>query len=179
MWRLPWDKRLLISENRCTPCRGKPDQHATCIPRSVRIWFQTIRILRGQCIAAIREPLMRKKGSRHNLQHAGWLICGSIPSFSPEPTNEVVGLSQAYVNNKLLGLLSPYHRHAIGTFNTSSRGPTDRSLTDTGKGYSLSGTDFPHTTPRPCQPTVSTFHQRAVPHLQFNHSLPNIPRFKF
>jgi hypothetical protein len=31
--------------------QGKPDQHATRIPRSVRIWSQTIRISRGQRIA--------------------------------------------------------------------------------------------------------------------------------
>jgi hypothetical protein len=46
------NKRLLISEshgdsNRCTPCRGKPDQHATCFSRSVRVWSKTIRISRG------------------------------------------------------------------------------------------------------------------------------------
>jgi hypothetical protein len=31
--------------------QGKPDQHATCIPRSVHVWSQTIRISQGQCIA--------------------------------------------------------------------------------------------------------------------------------
>jgi hypothetical protein len=49
-------KRLLISEshddpNRCTPYRGKHDQHATRFSRSVRVWSTTIRISRGPHIA--------------------------------------------------------------------------------------------------------------------------------
>jgi hypothetical protein len=35
--------------------QGKPDQHATRIPRSVLIWSQTIRISRGQRIATLYE----------------------------------------------------------------------------------------------------------------------------
>jgi hypothetical protein len=31
-----------------------------------------------------------KKGSQHNPQHVDWPIRGSVPSFSPEPTNEAV-----------------------------------------------------------------------------------------
>jgi hypothetical protein len=53
------------------------------------------------------------------------------------------------------------------------RGPTHRSLTDTGGGYNLGGADLPHTTPRPFQPAISTFHLRAPPGLQFNHGLLN------
>jgi hypothetical protein len=41
-------------------------------------------------------------------------------------------------------------------------GPTHRSLTDTGGGYNLGGVDLPHTTLRPSQPTVSTFHLRPL-----------------
>jgi hypothetical protein len=41
------------------------------------------------------------------------------------------------------------HQHAIGTFNTCSRGPTHWSLTDTGGDYNLGGAGLPHTTPRP------------------------------
>jgi hypothetical protein len=104
-----------------------------------------------------------KKGTRHNSQHTDWPIHGSVPSFSHKPTNEAVSLSQASVKDKLLGLLDPYHQHAIGTFKTCSRGPTYRSLTNTGGGYNLGGTSFPHTTPRPSQPAVSTFHLRAPP----------------
>jgi hypothetical protein len=50
------NKRLLISEshdnsNRCTPSRGKPDQHATRFPLSVHVWSKTIRISRNPHIA--------------------------------------------------------------------------------------------------------------------------------
>jgi hypothetical protein len=113
-----------------------------------------------------------KKGSWHNLQHAGWPIRGSVPSFSPTTANKVVGKSQASIDNRLLGLSGLYHQHAIGTFNTCSRGPTHWCLTDSGEGYSLEGAIFSRTTPRPFQPAVFTFHLRASSGLQFNQVLP-------
>jgi hypothetical protein len=87
---------------------------------------------------------------------------------SPTTANGAVGKSQAYVDNWLLGLSGSYHRYAIGTFNTCSRGSTHRSLTDTGEGYNLGGVGLPHTTTWPSQPVVSTFHIRVPPGLQFN-----------
>jgi hypothetical protein len=120
-----------------------------------------------------RGTAPEKKGSRHNPQRAGWPIRrsipslspepagwpirGSIPNFSPEPAIEGVGVKPSSVSNQLLVLLDPYHRHAIGMFNTCSRGPTHRSLTDTSGGYNLRDSGFPHTTPRHSQPVVSTF----------------------
>jgi hypothetical protein len=58
------NKRLLISEshgdlNRCTSCRKKPDQHATCSPHSVHVWPKTIRISRGPHIATIHIVINR------------------------------------------------------------------------------------------------------------------------
>jgi hypothetical protein len=84
-----------------------------------------------------RVTAPKKKGSRHNPQHTGWPICGSVPSFSLEPTNEAVEKAKTSINSKLLGLLGPYHRHAIGTFNTCSQVSTHRSLMDTGRGYHI------------------------------------------
>jgi hypothetical protein len=84
-----------------------------------------------------------KKGSRHNPHNVVWPICGSVHSFSHKPTNEAVDLSHAFVDDKLLGLLEPYHQHAIGTFNTCSRGPTHRSLIDIGGGYNFVGAGLP------------------------------------
>jgi hypothetical protein len=49
------------------------------------------------------------------------------------------------------------HQHTIGTFNTCSRGPTHRSLTDTSRRYNLGGADLPHTTPRSFQPIILHF----------------------
>jgi hypothetical protein len=57
--------------------------------------------------------------------------------------------SHTSINSRLLCLPGPYHRHAIGTFNTCSWGPTERSLTDTGGDYNLEGANFQRTTPRP------------------------------
>jgi hypothetical protein len=154
------NKRLLISEshgdaNRCTLCRGKPDQHATCFPLSVRVWSSTICISCGPHIATFHEVFnsdghihcSRGKGSQHNLQHAGWSIHVSVPSFSPGSAIEAVGVKPPSVDGRLLGLPGPYHRHVIGTFNTWSRGPPHRSLIDTDGGYSFRGAGLPHTTP--------------------------------
>jgi hypothetical protein len=62
---------------------------------------------------------------------------GTHLSFSPKTAIEAIILSQAPVNGPLLGLSSPYHRHAISTFNTCSQVTTPRSLTDTGGGYHI------------------------------------------
>jgi hypothetical protein len=175
------NKQLLISEsrddlNRCTPWRRKPDQHATRFPHSVRVWSTTIRISCGSHIATFHTPSTylnrsttpKKKGFWHNSQHTGWSIRESVPSFSATTTHGAMGKSQASVDIWLLGLPDPYHRHTIGTFNACSRGPTHRSLTDTDGGYNLRGVSLSHTTPRPFQPVVSTFHLRTPPSLQFN-----------
>jgi hypothetical protein len=113
--------------------------------------------------------LLRKRASDTIPSTRGRSIHVSVSSFSPKPTNKVVSLSQAFVDDELLGLLGPCHQHAIGTFNTCSRGPTHQFLIDTGGDYSLEGASFSHSTPRPSQLTVSPFHLRAPPSLQFNH----------
>jgi hypothetical protein len=109
-----------------------------------------------------------KKGSRHNPQQAGWLIRGSIPSFSPELANEAGGVSQAPDDDQLLGLPGPYHRHAIGTFNTFSWGPTEQSLIDTGGGYNLGGAGSPHTHSPTFPTSYLPFPLVALPDLHFN-----------
>jgi hypothetical protein len=60
---------------------------------------------------------------------------GPHPVSLLRSTKEEVGLSQAYIDGKLLSLPGSYHRHAIGTFNTCSWGLTHWSLTDTSEGY--------------------------------------------
>jgi hypothetical protein len=71
------------------------------------------------------------------------------------------------------------HQHMIGTFNTCSRGPTHWSLIDTRGGYCLEGAGFAHTTPRPSQPAVFTFHLGAPPGLQFNQVLATKSKCRF
>jgi hypothetical protein len=176
---------VLISESRgdsnwCTPWRGKSDQHTTRIPLSVRVWSQTICISCGQCIATFREVVNRF--IQIYCPREEGLPTQSTSRRSSDPRVRTQLLShkrQASVDNQLLGLPSSYHRHAIVTFNTCSRGPTHRSLTDTGGGYSLEGVGFPHTTPQPSQLTVSPFHLRAPPSLQFNQDLSTKLEFEF
>jgi hypothetical protein len=109
-----------------------------------------------------------KKGSRHNRQHAGRPIRGSVPSFSPEPANEAGGVSQAPDGDQLLDLSGPYHRHMIGTFITCSWGSTHQFLTDTGGGYNLEGAGLPHTHSPTFPTSCLPFPLVAPPALHFN-----------
>jgi hypothetical protein len=144
------NKYLLISEsrdnsNRCTPCREKSDQHATRFPCSVRVWSMTIRISRGPHIATF-HTIVNRFEQIHCTQEEG-LPTQSTARRSSDPRvctqllshnrQRAVEKSQAPVDNRLLGLPGTYHRHVIGMFNTCSRGPTERSLIDTGGGYNL------------------------------------------
>jgi hypothetical protein len=150
------NKRLLISEshgdsNRCTPCRGKPDQHVTCFPRSVHVWISTIRVSCGLCTTTFHESStgLDRCTAPDSTSQLSWVAHETHLSFSSNTTIEAVCLSQAPIDNRLLGLLGPYHQHGISTFNTCSRGPTHRSLTDTSGCYNLWGAGLPHHTPRP------------------------------
>jgi hypothetical protein len=117
-----------------------------------------------------------KNGSRHNPQHAGLPIRRFIPSFSPRTANGAVGKSQASVDNRLLGLPGPYHRHAIGTFNTCSRGPPERSSIDLGGGYNLGGAGLPHTHSPTFPTSCLHFPLMAPPGLHFNQVLATNPK---
>jgi hypothetical protein len=101
-----------------------------------------------------------------------WSV-GPYPVSLPSQPMKQLGQSQPSVDGRLLGLPGSYHQHVIGTFNTCSRRLTHRSLTDIGGGYNLGGAGFPHTTSRPSQPMVSTFHLKVPPGLQFNQNLPD------
>jgi hypothetical protein len=139
------NKQLLISEscgdsNRCTPYRGKPDQHDTyashASPRTPSVRFLQVVPVRGNLSQATKSVgrtllLLRKKGSRHNPQ-PDWVIRWSATQFLSQHSHWSSNKSQISVDNRLLHLPGPYHWHAIGTFNTCSRVPTPRSLTDTG-----------------------------------------------
>jgi hypothetical protein len=126
-----------------------------------------------------RVTAPEKMGFWYNPQHDGWPIYESVPSFSPELVIKAVGVKPPSVDVRILGLLDPYHQHAIGTFNTCSRGPTHRFLTDTGGGYRLEGAGFPHTILRPSQSTVSPFHLQVSPGFQFIQVLSTKLEFKF
>jgi hypothetical protein len=162
------NKWLLIFEscgdsNRCTPCRGKPNQHFTRIPRSVRLWSQTIRISRGQRIASFREVINRfvqihcpPRRRAPDTIHSSMTVwsAGPYPASLPQQLMRHWGKRQPSVDNQLLGLAGPYHRHAIDTFNTCSRVPTPRSLTDTGGGYHIETSKSPQHSSHPSLPSV-------------------------
>jgi hypothetical protein len=164
------NKWLVISEshgnsNRCTPCRGKPDQHNTyashASPRTL-----SVHLLRVIPIHGNLSWVVNRVGQSHCSREKGL----STQSTARRLTNPRVhtqflswanqwssGENQTSINRRLLSLPDTYHWHAIGMFNTCSQGPTHRSLTDIGGGYSLEGVGFPHTTPRSSQPTVLPF----------------------
>jgi hypothetical protein len=183
------NKRLLISEshgdsNRCTPCRGKPDQHTTRFPRSVRVWSMMIRISCGPHIATFHTVINRFE-QIHYTQEKGLLtqstawrssdpwVCTQLLSHNSQ---RAVGKSQAPVDNQLLCLLGPYHQHAIGTFNTCSQGPTEQSLIDTGRGYNLGGVGLPHTHSSTFPTSYPHFPLVALPGLHFNQILASRPK---
>jgi hypothetical protein len=125
-----------------------------------------------------RAAAPEKKGSRHNPRRVGWPIHRSIPSFSPVPAIEVVGVKPSSVGNQLLGLPGPYHRYAIGTFNTCLQGPTERFSTDLGGGYNLGGAGLPHTHSSTFPTSCLYFSLMAPPSLHFNQVLATNPKCK-
>jgi hypothetical protein len=123
--------------------QGKPNQHATRIPRSVHVCSQAMRISRGQRIATFHVVVNRFE-QIHCSREEGLPTQPTIHRLTSPRGNtqlhsqnsqEAVGKSQSSIDNRLIGLPSPYHRHVIGTFNTCLWGSTHRSLTDTSGGY--------------------------------------------
>jgi hypothetical protein len=182
------NKWLLISEsrndsNRCTPCRGKPEQHATRPPRLICVWSQTIHLTWFTYDNISLVPTKSKqtptplRSLNNQRQTDPAVVLGGIilpPMRHPwnrgkkfQPSGYTT--TSSYWAHK--------HQHAIGTFNTCSRGPTHRSLINTDGGYNLGGVVLSHITPRPFQPVVFTFHLWAPPDLQFNPVLSTKPRY--
>jgi hypothetical protein len=144
------NKRILISEscddlNRCTPCRGKSDQHdmyaSHTSPR-----MPGVRFLRAVPVCGNLPRAADRVGRSHCSREKGlptqsparrltnpWVCTQFLSRANQWSSRE----SQTSINSRLLGLPGPYHRHAIGTFNTCSWEPTKRSLIDTGRGYNL------------------------------------------
>jgi hypothetical protein len=133
--------------------QGKTRPTRTHFPRSVRVWSMTIHISRGPHIATFCTVVNRfeqihcTREERHLTQYTTrWPSDPWVRTQLLSHNNQrAVEKSQAPVDNRLLGLPGPYHRYAISTFNTCSRGPTERSLIDTGEGYNLRGAGLPHT----------------------------------
>jgi hypothetical protein len=142
------NKRLLIfksrgDSNRCTSYRGKPPQHDTydshASPYMLSVRFLQAIPVCGNLSQVIGIDgwilLLLRKSDPDSTFQSGYVARGTRLSFYPNTAIEAVGLTQASIDGRLLGLLVSYHRHKIGTFNTYSRVPTPRSLTDTRGGY--------------------------------------------
>jgi hypothetical protein len=117
------NKRLLISEshgdsNWCTPCRRKPDQHATRFPRLVREWSMIIRISRGPHLATFCETPTCL--DRSHCSWEKWLLTQSTPRRLTDPRVHTQFLSRAnqwsrgrkpcsyrWPSTRLTGLISP------------------------------------------------------------------------
>jgi hypothetical protein len=163
------------------PAREKPDQHVTHFPCSVRVWSTTIRISRGLYIATFHTIINRFE-QIHCTREEGLptqsttrrpsdpLVRTQLLSYNSQ---RAVEKSQAPVDNRLIGLPGPYHRYAISTFNTYSRGPTERSLIDTGGGYNLGCAGLPHTHSPTFPTNCPHFPLVAPPGLHFNQILAN------
>jgi hypothetical protein len=138
------NKRLLISEsrgdsNRCTPYRGNPTNTTRTLPTSVHVRPTYSSYGWSPYVATFHtDPTELDRFTAPNsTSQPGWVVRGTCLNFSPNTAIEAVRLTQTSVDNRLLGLPSPYHRHTIGTFNTCSWVPTPRSLTNTGGGYHI------------------------------------------
>jgi hypothetical protein len=117
------NKRLLISEshgdsNRCTPYRGKLDQHATYAshtgPRMPDVCFLRVVPVRGKLLRVIdgveQAHCSREEGLPTQSTAHHWPIRGSVPSFSPEPANKAVGPKPSIYQRpatRLTGPISP------------------------------------------------------------------------
>jgi hypothetical protein len=77
-----------------------------------------------------------KQGSRHHSAPADRSASPYPASLLSQPMKQW-RQRQTSINGRLLGLLGLYHQHAIVTFNTCSRVPTPRSLTNIGGGYHI------------------------------------------
>jgi hypothetical protein len=113
------NKWLLISEsrgdsNRCTPCSGKPDQHATYAfhtsSRTPGVRFLRVDPVRSN-LSWVVDRVEKAHYSRETRlptpQRADWPIRESVPSFSPESTNEAVEAKTNIYQRLATGLTGP------------------------------------------------------------------------
>jgi hypothetical protein len=138
--------------------------------------FELMYTLQGSNLSRVTKRfgwiplLLRNRDSWLHLQHTGWLICWSPPSFSPLTASEVVVLSQAYIDNWLLDLLGPYTSMRL-VHSILAYGYQPPVLNRHRRGYNLGGVSFPHHTPHPSQPMVVCFPLLTPPGLRLTISL--------
>jgi hypothetical protein len=100
------------------------------------------------------DSLLPRKSAPDSTSQPDWVAHGTRFSFSPKHNHWSIALKPSIIDEQAISVYWPI---SINTFNTCSRRPTHRSLTDTGGDYSLEGADLPHHTPRSSQLTVLHF----------------------
>jgi predicted nucleic acid-binding Zn ribbon protein len=135
---------MMVTNNKLLIYESRDDSNqCTHIPRLVRVWSQTICISCDQCIATFRK-VVNNGGQSHCSRGKGLPTQSTAhrvidpwirTQFLSQDSHRISGGKAPSIDGRLLDLPDPYHRYAIDTFNTYSRGPTHRSLTDTGGGY--------------------------------------------
>jgi hypothetical protein len=157
------NKRLHISEshgdsNRCTPCRGKSDQHNTyashASPRMSGVRFLWVVLVCGnlsQVIISVGRTLLpsRKRAPDTTPSLAEWST-GPPPSFSPNIASEAVMKAKHLLTNKL-------HRFT---------GPITPAC-DQYAQYLLTGTNL----------SVLNWHRRWLPHRNLEIATTLSPQF--
>jgi hypothetical protein len=156
--------------------QGKLDQHDTYAshtsPRTPGVRFLRAVPIRGNLPRAAdrvgRSHCSREKGlSTQSPAHR--LTDPRVRTqFLSRANQWSSGENQTSINSRLLGLPGIYHRHVIGTFNTCSGGPIERSLIDTGGGYNLEGAGLPYTHSPTFPTSCLPFPLVAPPGLHFN-----------
>jgi hypothetical protein len=114
------NKRLLVSEswgdsNQCTPYRENPTNTPHTLPTPVHVrsaytscgWSPYGATFHESSTKLSRPTAPEKKGSWHNPQRASWSIRRSVPSFSPELANEVVGAKPSIYQRPATRLTKP------------------------------------------------------------------------
>jgi hypothetical protein len=122
--------------------------HPTLSPRMVPDHMYLTRSTHSNLLHSHQQswagPLhSRKKGSRHNPQHNGWPIHGSVPSFSPKTTIEAVGAKPTFCwrpATRLIGPISPTCDRHIQYLLV---GVNPSVLNRHRRGYNLGGAGFP------------------------------------
>jgi hypothetical protein len=112
--------------------------HPTLSPHMVPHHMYLMRSMHGNLLHSPHEvetcPYTRKKSWRPKNRLAR--LSSWITSFSLSHDSLGAGeRSFDHMITQLHQLTGPIYQHAIGMFNSCSRGPTHRSLTNTGGGY--------------------------------------------
>jgi hypothetical protein len=130
--------------------------------------YSNISYSRQQIWTDPLHPRRRAPDTIHNTM----TIRSTGPYSAPLPQQpKSSGEKSTPIDNRLLGLPDPYHRHAIGTFNTCSRGPIEWSSINIGGGYNLEGAGLPYIHSPTFPTSCPHFSLMAPPGLHFNQIL--------